>query len=247
MTAHSDDAPRSAGLKPRFWRQPRAWAARKLKLKLADAVGPLGLRVLERVDFTALRLDRDIAHVIDVGAADGTPDLYARLPTARLELFEPQPGHHDTLRTAVLAHRPGRLHPVALGAADGTAHLSLTGRSGASLVNTTHLDGTLAPTIEVPVRRLDRRLSAADLLRPCLLKIDTEGFEMEVLRGAAGLLDAIDVVVAEVHFDKPQLYRPFELVGFLAARGFQLTDMLDHHVRLGRVVCADMVFERVPR
>jgi hypothetical protein len=83
-------------------------------------------------------------------------------------------------------------------------------------------------------------------VRPCLLKIDTEGHEMAVLEGATGLLDAIDCVVVEVHFDKPHCYRPSEPIDFLTARGFELVDVLDSHIRNRHFVCGDLVFERTP-
>lgn len=243
MTLETDQARLTTYSKPSFWRQPRAWLIRKIKLKLADFISPLGLRVVERVDFSSLQISGPVAQVLDVGAADGTPDLYSRLPDAQLELFEPQEVHHAGLKEKVLNQRRGRLHPFALGAENGTAYLSLTGRTGASFATKTRLDGSIAETAPVPVRRLDEVLNVSDILRPCLLKIDTEGFEMDVLRGAEGLLADIDIVVVEVHFDKPHMYRPFEIVEFLAGYGFKLTDMLDYHVRRNRMVCADLVFE----
>lgn len=71
-------------------------------------------------------------------------------------------------------------------------------------------------------------MSVDEIRQPCPLKIDTEGYEREVLKGASGLMAASDTVAVEVHFDKPQSY----------------SDMLDHHIRAVRVVRADLVFER---
>lgn len=244
MSQDISDGPPSLPLKPSLWRQPGPWFVRKLKLKLADLVAPFRLRVIDGVDFSALRIGDEVAHVLDVGAADGTPDLYQRLPKARLELFEPQPCHHETLCRRVLSQRAGQLHPVALGESEGSAQLALTGRTGASLVAKTKLDGSVAETIDVPVRRLDSIIKSSDLRRPSLLKIDTEGYELAVLRGATKLLDAVDIAVVEVHFDKPNLYKPYEIVDLLGDYGLKLVDMLDHHVRAHHVVCADLVFVR---
>lgn len=230
--------------KPRFSKAPGAWLKRKLKLKLSDLIEPAGLRVLERVDFSALKAPRPFAHILDVGVADGTPDLYRQFPDALLELFEPSPEHHVRLERHVLGKRTGRLHRVAAGAADGQAVLSVTGRTGSTLLGIAASKAKDAAMVEVPVQRLDGLLSVAEIRRPCLLKIDTEGYELEVLRGASGLMAAIDAVVVEVHFDKPQSYAAHEIFDFLAGYGFRMTDMLDHHVCAGRVVCADLVFER---
>lgn len=238
------DAPTRGGPKPKLLKEPGAWMRRKLKLKLGDLVAPLKLRVVDTVDFHAMRKTTPFAHILDVGVADGTPDLYASFPDAYLDLFEPYGVHRDVLEREVLASRPGRLHAVALGAAEGTARLYLTGRTGSTLLGSGWKPAGSVETVDVPVRRLDGVIAAADVRTPCLLKIDTEGFKLDVLRGAERLLPAVHTVVAEVHFDKPQAYEPWQIVEFLGGFGFRLVDMLDHHVRGGYVVCADFVFER---
>jgi hypothetical protein len=96
----------------------------------------------------------------------------------------------------------------------------------------------------VPVRRLDALLTPAEIKRPCMLKIDTEGYELAVLKGAEGILPAVDCVMVELHFGKPYAYAPQHVLDLLARHGFALTDMLDHEVSNGRVVCSDFVFER---
>jgi len=52
-------------------------------------------------------------------------------------------------------------------------------------------------TRQVSARRLDSILSRADLVSPVLLKIDVQGAEVDVLRGAGALLDAVDAVIIE--------------------------------------------------
>lgn len=231
--------------KPSVWNEPRAWARRKLKLKLNDALDRYSMRVADRVGFGSLRSTADYRHIIDVGVADGTPDLYARFPDARLELFEPSPNHHLNLSAGILAQRPGHLHPVALGSQQGTSDLFLTGRTGSNLLGPTRKSASQVQTVRVDVRRLDDILMVEDLHKPCLLKIDTEGYELEVLRGATQLLQHLQTIVVEMHFNKPSSYFPYQIVNMLHDSGFQLVDMLDHHVAYNRVVCADFVFERL--
>lgn len=225
--------------KPSPWTSPIAWARRQAHMKFGDALRMAGLSTIERVDFRHMT-GVDFAHVIDIGVADGSPDLYARFPNAVLELFEPHPNFHDHLRTGVLATRKGRLHAFAAGSDEGSAELFMKGRTGSSLVRDAGRG-----TVTVPVRRVDQCLNTAEILRPSLLKIDTEGFEMFVLKGATGILDAIDCVVVEVHFQRPDLYQPYEVLAFLAERGFGLTEMLDFYVGGHRFICADLVFRRI--
>ena len=226
-------------MKPSLWTSPVAWTRRKLRLKLGDAIGMMGYKPVERVDFTNMQ-GGDFAHVIDVGVADGTPDLYARFPNAYLDLFEPHPHYQEHLAATVLRQRQGRLHRMGLGAKDGAATLFLKGRTGSTMAGDRGQG-----SIEIPIRRLDAVLRPADIRRPCLLKIDTEGYELEVLRGAAGIMDHIDCVVSELHFSLPEQYRPRELIGHLEGLGFEMSEMLDFHVGQGRIWCADFVFRRM--
>ena len=227
-----------ANNKPSLLTSPVAWTRRQLRLKLGDAIGMMGYKPIERIDFTNMT-GGDFAHVIDVGVADGTPDLYSRFPTAFLDLFEPHPDYQRHIEATVLGKRPGRLHQMGLGSKDGTATLYLKGRTGSSF----GIDKGQG-SIKVPVRRLDAVLTPDMITRPSLLKIDTEGYELEVLRGAAGIMDHIDCVVSEMHFTLPHLYRPRDLIQHLEGLGFEMTEMLDFHASQGRVWCADFVFRR---
>lgn len=230
--------------KPRLLREPGAYLRRQVRLKLNDAVRGLGLKVADSVDMGSLRTATGFRHVLDVGVARGTPDLYARFPGAEIELFEPAPQFYPGLETGVMRERSCRLHKFALGATDGEAVLHLAGATSASLLGTQDKPGRTFPVITVPVRRLDHVLRAADLDRPALLKIDTEGYELAVLQGAEALLPAIDAVIVEVHLGKAYAYRPQQILDILAPHGFALVDVLDTEVRNRRVTCLDMVFER---
>lgn len=226
-------------MKPSLLKSPVAWFRRKVQLKIGDAVSMMGYKPVKRIDFSDMT-GEDFAHVIDVGVADGTPDLYARFPNAYLDLFEPHPHYQEHLAATLLKRREGRLHRMGLGSADGSATLFLKGRTGSTLAADRGQG-----QVEVPVRRLDSVLKPTDLRHPCLLKIDTEGFELEVLKGASGLMPHIDCVVSEVHFTSPQMYRPRELIAHLDGLGFEISEMLDFHAGNGRVWCADFVFRRI--
>jgi FkbM family methyltransferase len=225
--------------KPSPWTSPVAWTRRQIGLKFGDLLRLAGLSTMQRVDFRNMT-GADFAHVIDVGVADGSHDLYDRFPNAYLDLFEPHPGYQDVITKQILTRRRGRMHPVALGREKGTATLFLKGRTGSSLV---HDFGR--GDVSVPVERIDEMLTGAEIKRPSMLKIDTEGYELAVLDGASGILDHIDCVVVEIHFHKPDQYRPDQIVALLAERGFGLAEMLDFYVGNHRVTCADFVFRRI--
>jgi FkbM family methyltransferase len=199
----------------------------------------INMRIVDRVGFASM-LGGDFAYVIDVGVADGTVDLYERFPCAFLELFEPDPRYHANIERTVLGKREGRLHRMALGNARGSATLYVSGATGSSLYPMPGQTGAIV----TPIDRLDQCLERGAILRPCLLKIDAEGHELAILQGATGVLDRIDSVVVEIHFDKPHCYAPDAPVRLLNERGFELVDVLESHIRAGHFVCADFVFVR---
>src|SRR5438132_1225141 len=68
------------------------------------------------------------------------------------------------------------------------------------------------------------RVGAADRV---LLKLDLEGYELEALRGAARLLDAVEVIASEVQFyplDDNGRACFLDLALALRERGFELHD-----------------------
>lgn len=137
---------------------------------------------------------------LDVGANLGE---YARLlaaglgPEARIDCFEPSAATFARL-TAALASLPTcRPHQLALGAVDGEAVLHTV--PGHSQLASLH--GELGASVDeqVPVARLDTWAAAEGIDHIELLKIDVEGAELDVLRGAGDLLagGAVDLVQFE--------------------------------------------------
>jgi len=81
-----------------------------------------------------------------------------------------------------------------------------------------------AATISVPVRRLDDLLAVSDLVRPCLMKIDVQGAELDVLAGAAKLLPCVDFIYVELSYVELYEGQPFatEVLTYLFGAGYQL-------------------------
>lgn len=121
---------------------------------------------------------------VDVGAHIGSiiSDVKFRHPSARIVAFEAIPDKAEALRRKFPSVE---IHNVALWDSEGEASFFVdTQHSGCSSL---HRTGATVQEIRIPTRRLDAVL--AD--RPVhVLKIDVEGAELGVLRGATGLLDA---------------------------------------------------------
>ena len=169
--------------------------------------------------------------VFDVGVGEGTPDLYRAFPDAHFVLVEPLEEFEAGIRE-ILADLRGELVLAAAADRVGTGEIhvepNLAGRS--SMVRRTALTATgdAVSTRPVPMTTLDAIVRERGLAGPFGIKIDTEGYELVALRGAAETLGHTQFVIAEVSVS-PRFehgYRAHELVGALADAGFVLADVL---------------------
>lgn len=183
--------------------------------------------------------------IIDVGIAHGTHSIYAAYPKARYYLVEPLEECRPVLER-LKQKLNAEYHLVAAGASNTEAvfhvHADL---SGSSLLN--QAEGKILDGIprKVPVRRLDAVLPA-NLPRPVLLKLDTQGAELQALSGLGDLLPQIDVFIIEVSLMKFRDDTPefAAVVEHMRSLRYVVYDILEGHVRAldGALAQVDLVF-----
>jgi len=132
--------------------------------------------------------------VLDVGANVGAYTLLFAMwtgPAGRVFAFEPAPEARDGLRMHVALNGVAdRVEIVCAAAADavGSARFAIDGASGANALAA----GSNAASIEVETTTLDEFCRTRNLL-PDVVKIDVEGTELDVLKGARRVLASPDV------------------------------------------------------
>ena len=146
-----------------------------------------------------------IAVVFDVGANVGqSAEKFANaFPDAQIHSFEPVAGTFRTLQRALSKRANVRCHRVALGSREGETTLYLTGAPDANSVTNSLIKPPKSVGSEtVELCTVDKFAGDADISRVDLLKVDAEGFDLEVLIGARRLLSSQKVafVLAEVGF-----------------------------------------------
>jgi FkbM family methyltransferase len=167
--------------------------------------------------------------IYDVGANIGTWTLLAKsiLPEARIHAFEPLERLHTRFYATVAGVEDVTLHSVALGAENRTAAIHITDFVDASSLLTLNRGGQVAwnfkevEEVATPLCRLDDFRKQQDLPSPDLIKLDVQGYELEVLRGAEDSLTHAKAIIAEVSFERYYENQCLfhEIVRFLADRG----------------------------
>lgn len=157
---------------------------------------------------------REAAVVYDGGASIGFWSvLAARLagPSGRVISFEPLAENVARIEHNVRLNHFANVvvRAEALGAADGVAHFLVSGDAGWGRIGEegSHLNEKVAE-IDVPVRSIDSLVAKNEIPAPTFIKLDVEGAEAEVIRGATQTLRAArPVLVVELHGTADEVQR----------------------------------------
>ncbi len=139
--------------------------------------------------------------LVDIGAAQGTPQLYEAFPESFQVLIEPLKEHEPHLKD-ILGEYEGAYFLTAIGDKDGQATMNVEpNRIRLSSIHErtdTTATGDPVERREIPVTRLDTLMENHSFQPPFGLKIDAEGFEYQVIQGAPAFLRETQFVIAEV-------------------------------------------------
>lgn len=201
---------------------------RKLKSALADYVR-------DRIKHPSMRATlRRLAsqgftprHVLDVGAYEGEFAALVRSiwPDTAISCFEPQPDKCRVMEARFRADGRVKVFNELLAAQTGQElELSLVETASSVLKEHTTQHGN---SLKLQSLSIDdwRKRQGGD--PPDLLKLDVQGYELEVLKGAEATLGGVEAIIAEVNFLDIHIGVPLfhELAAWLHQRGFVAHDI----------------------
>jgi FkbM family methyltransferase len=165
---------------------------------------------------------------IDVGANAGhwaAMFLHGAGPEIAGLCFEPSPSMLPTLRAALLRWPNVEVVEAAIG--DQPAQLTLHAHRGSSEGSTLTESRDPNPDLDVvvPVTTLDVECESRGWSEVDMLKIDAEGFDFKVLRGAAGLIKARRIQVIQFEYGDRWAYAGDTLaaaIRFLRDSGYDI-------------------------
>ena len=174
----------------------------------------------------------------DVGANIGYlsaigADLVGR--RGQVHSFEPVPAHFEKLCRLVDLNPEYNItaNPFAAGEESSACTIYVTHQAGQStLVPSYKSRSEIVEELQVPVVRLDAYIERHKLGRVALIKIDAEGFELPILKGLQGYLEASGERPAIICEIAPRAYSLMgreidELVELSAAYGYTARDLID--------------------
>jgi len=193
--------------------------------------------------------------VYDVGSNIGTWTLLAKsvLPQAAVHAFEPLYFHISQFNENCRALNDIYLHAYCAGNENGTAIINISSFSdSSSLLAATplefeHFHIQKEKEEQVEVKRLADLIDNKSLPAPNVVKLDVQGFELEVLKGLDNWLNSAKYIICEVSF-KEYYYGQaqfLDIANYLAGYKFQLF-ALGNNTPLGTELNQiDVLFKRL--
>lgn len=170
--------------------------------------------------------------IYDIGSNIGTWTLLAKsvLPQAVVHAFEPLSFHISSFNENCKALKDVHLHPYCAGNENGTGTINISSFSdSSSLLSATplefeHFNIQKEKEEQVEIKRLADLIDDKSLPAPDVIKLDVQGFELEVLKGLGNWLNSAKYIICEVSF-KEYYYGQaqfLDIANYLADYRFQL-------------------------
>jgi FkbM family methyltransferase len=168
-----------------------------------------------------------LSTVIDIGASDGrwSLDFMRYYPDSQYLLIEAQPVHEPMLKVFCNEHPKSQYVLAAAGESSGEIFFDSALPLGGQASYTPFAEHNLV----VPVITVDVEVETRRLPGPYLIKLDTHGFEVPILRGARRTLEATEIIIMECYnyHIAPECLLFDEMCASLRGLGFQCIDLAD--------------------
>jgi FkbM family methyltransferase len=220
------------GIKKSLRRNIMARSAREFIIKLSSIPDTPFKSIIRNIN------GGNVSNVIDVGANVGQFGIDIRRHGFQGQIisFEPVKETFEVLTETIKKYQPWRAIRLGLGASQSEQIINISGNAGLSSslleMGSVHLenfpDSVTVLNQKVTISTLDNQLEALGIdPRRIMLKLDVQGYEAEVLRGAAKSLAKIPLCYLEVSL--VPLYKGettfLPILNLLAEAGHEVIDV----------------------
>jgi FkbM family methyltransferase len=164
---------------------------------------------------------------IDVGAYSGewTAGLLELYPHTKVLMVEPQTARREQLEELKARHAGVELAAVLLGSTAAENVTFYQAETGSSVLR--DAGNSAAQPTAMPMTTLDATTLGTEFERADFVKLDVQGYELAVLRGAERVLDSVEAVMMEVNLIAIYEGAPLvhDVVAYMTAHGFRVYDV----------------------
>jgi len=182
-----------------------------------------------------------IDDIIDVGVAEGTSFLLKKLPNANYYFIEANKNYYNYIEEELLTVYKAKLFKVAAGHYEGKKKFYLSGPIS-SFYKRRKIN--FNNTVKVNVKTLDKILLNEKISKRSILKIDCEGGELDVLKGASKILKKVSYVIVEIRLQNIETYNPSEIINFLYKKNFYWQQIIKVYYAKSGIDFLDVVFKK---
>ncbi len=210
-------------------------------------------RIAPSIEHEHLFKDKKYDIVIDVGANIGQFSLLASVESsAIIYAFEPNKEALKKFKINFHNNNKVKLFNFALGEKETSKSFYITNKNdSSSLLEPIEKELNKFGKIKVEnvenitIQRADEILNKYNLDNS-ILKIDVQGYELNVLQGFEKIIDKIDTIYCECSFiefykDQPLV---FEIINFLSNKSFDLITIYNPEIRNNKVIQSDFLFKK---
>lgn len=202
-------------------------------------------------------LSKELKTIVDIGANKGQFALACLewAPNAKVISFEPLPRPSQKF-TRLFKHNPNvQLHKFAIGPSHDRVVMHVSAREDSSSLLPIGVQqiATFPGTHEsyqsyIELAPLSKFMNSGSIKSPAFLKIDVQGYEMEVLIGCQSLLSSFDIIYCECSFI--ELYTgqklASEVIDWLQDFGFSLKGIYNiTYDSFDKQIQADFLFKKL--
>ncbi len=184
----------------------------------------------------------NVKNIIDVGVEKGTNFLIKKFPKANFLLIEANSSFYEYLENNFLKKYKGKLFKIAAGHKSQQKFFYQSGPISSFFKRDNF---KFKKKKLVKIKTLDKILLKEKISKKTLLKIDCEGGELDVLKGATKTLKKINYVIIELRLQKIKTYNPSEIINFLFKNNFQWKQILKVYYAKEGIDYIDILFEKV--
>lgn len=181
---------------------------------------------------TLIKMGFTPCHIVDVGANHGTwtREALRYFPEAYYTLLEPQNWLKKSFQDILDTNSRVKFYPIGAGEKEGSFQFTIVDRDDSCSFRYTQEEAKAAgfKQIEIPVVTLNNLLSNSELPVPDIIKIDAEGLDIEVLKGASNFFGKTEIFMVEAGVVNKSFNNSFlKLINFMDEKNYRLFDITD--------------------